>query len=204
MSFSLSSSLGVDVSRETYQRLEILVDLVQKWNKSINLISNGTVEQIWNRHILDSAQLLIQAPPDFDHWVDLGSGGGFPGLVVSCMYPDTANITLVERDARKVAFLQEAKRLIGLNCNILYNDIKKIPNIDADIISARALAPLSKLLELAFPHLRSDGVALFPKGACYLDEVSLAKKVWNMQIEYIESITSPESTILRIRNISYV
>ncbi|MHA3914908.1 16S rRNA (guanine(527)-N(7))-methyltransferase RsmG [Halovulum sp. GXIMD14793] len=197
-------SLGLDVSRETTQRLNALAKLVRKWNKSINLISKSTTNDIWTRHIVDSAQLLACAPADFSSWADFGSGGGFPGLVVSCLHPENTGVTLVERDARKVAFLQEAKRLLSLKCNILYDDIKNLPDLRADVISARALAPLHRLLELTQPHLKDDGIALFPKGAGHMDEVSLAKTDWKMQIEYIQSVTSTDSTILRIRNIAHV
>lgn len=191
------------VSRETLGRLERFAQLLARWQPRINLIAPSTVTQIWARHIVDSLQVLDLAPPGAVHWLDLGSGAGFPGLVCAMAAP-SLRVTLVESDKRKSAFLREAARTTATDVTILTERIEDIPPQKADIVSARALAPLDPLLSLAHPHLAPHGCALFPKGRSHQDEISVVSRNWRMKLETIPSITDPEAVILRIGNVTRV
>ncbi|MFK7868195.1 MAG: 16S rRNA (guanine(527)-N(7))-methyltransferase RsmG [Roseobacter sp.] len=192
-----------DVSRETLEDLKILEDLIKKWTVKINLISKSSVSDLWNRHIMDSLQLSY-GKLVIDHWVDIGSGGGFPGLVlaiVSKKHPIARKFTLIESDQRKCAFLREAKRVLSLDIEITANRIEKVPPQNADVLSARALADLDTLLGFAERHLSEQGVAFFPKGARWQSEVQLAEKNWSFHLTAHKSITDPDAAILEIKDI---
>lgn len=195
---------GLDVSRETLDRLELFQDLVVKWTRRINLISPDSRADIWTRHILDSAQLVPLAPPAPGLWADLGSGAGFPGLVVAAILkeraPDTT-VVMVESDARKSAFLRNAVRTLDLAAQIRTERAEILPPLHAPVLSARALAPLPRLLELAERHLATDGVALFPKGRTRAPEIEEAQAKWRFALSETRSITDPEAAILRIERI---
>ncbi|MCL7465490.1 16S rRNA (guanine(527)-N(7))-methyltransferase RsmG [Phaeovulum sp. NW3] len=194
-----------DVSRETLDRLSRYEVLLQKWNPAINLVSNGTLQDIWARHFLDSAQLFSIAAPSEGRWVDLGSGGGFPGLVIAILALEKApgiQMTLVESDLRKSAFLSTVAREIGLRVLVLSERIERLEPMDADVLSARALAPLPRLLDFAQLHLKSSGTALFPKGATWRDEVALARTRWVFNVDSIPSLTDPASVVLKIQGVS--
>ncbi|MCA8930663.1 MAG: 16S rRNA (guanine(527)-N(7))-methyltransferase RsmG, partial [Alphaproteobacteria bacterium] len=155
------------VSRETLARLAAFAALLEKWNPAINLISAGTVAQIWTRHFLDSAQVFDLADAKSGLWADLGSGGGFPGLVAAILALEERpglSFTLVESDRRKAAFLSTAARELGLPVRVMAERIEALPPLGADILTARALAPLPVLLGYAERHLQPGGRALFPKG----------------------------------------
>ena len=139
--------LGIDVSRETGDRLEALVSTLERWQKAINLIGRTTLGDVWRRHVLDSAQLKLLIPVEAKTLVDLGSGAGFPGLVVAVLRPDL-QVTLIESDARKAAFLGEASRRMTLEKppKIVIGRIEAVAPTPADVITARALAPLGQLL----------------------------------------------------------
>jgi 16S rRNA (guanine527-N7)-methyltransferase len=192
------------VSRETYAALESLKDLVLRWNNTINLVSKSTIGDIWPRHILDSAQLFGLSDIAAAHWVDMGSGGGFPGLVIAVIARELApsmRVTLIESDARKATFLREARRELGLSSDIILGRIETTLPQGANTVSARALTSLSGLLVLADRHLRPDGVALFPKGARRDQEIAEAKTVWNYDSESVPSKSDPNAAVLMIRNI---
>ena len=195
---------GVDVSRETIERLKVIEQLTLKWNKSINLVAKNTLRDLWNRHIVDSAQLYAYAPDGFSRWVDLGSGGGFPALIVAAMAVEldpVAEFTLVESDARKSQFLRNAVRECGLNARVLVNRIEKVPPLASDVITARALAPLSDLLSFCVMHGRDDVTAIFPKGRRYREEIEGARKNFRFDVVAHESLTDKEARILVVRNI---
>ncbi|GAB4381915.1 16S rRNA (guanine(527)-N(7))-methyltransferase RsmG [Albidovulum sp.] len=195
------------VSRETLDRLEALAALLTRWNPRINLVSARTLPQLWTRHFLDSAQLLDLAPPAARHWADLGSGGGFPGLVVAILAAEQRPglaVTLVESDQRKAAFLQTAARTLGLDLRVVAARIEAVPPLAADILSARALAPLPVLLSHAERHLAAGGTALFPKGASLARELAEALESWRFSHKKIASLTDPDSVILSIGGISRV
>lgn len=195
-----------NVSRETLDRLVTFQHLVEKWTPKINLISKSSISEIWDRHIIDSLQLFDLAPTA-DRWVDLGSGGGFPGLVIAIVAQEKGtpkHVTLVESDQRKCAFLRTAVRELSLNVTVLSKRIEEIPSLGADVLSARALADLSQLLGLATQHLQPDGCALFPKGAQWEKELSDARQMWSFSCESVTSKTNPAAAILKIRDIERV
>lgn len=190
------------VSRETLDRLDIFHDLLVKWQKTINLVSPSTLGTIWARHIVDSAQLWDHAGRAPTRWLDLGTGAGFPGLVVAALADDCGHrmdMILVESDVRKCGFLREAARVMGLRIEILPRRIADIPAQHAEVISARALLPLASLVEAAEPHLSKDGLFLFPKGAAYKGEIESLPREWQSTTEILPSLTDPSAVILRIR-----
>lgn len=196
-----------NVSRETIDRLKQYESLLRKWNPAINLVSRSTIKVLWQRHFHDSAQIYQYRLNKPCHWVDLGSGGGFPALVLAILaleFNPNDKFTLVESDIRKAAFLQTVIREIGLNATVIADRIEKIPPLSADILTARALSSLTELLEYASVHLRADGIALLPKGETYKKEIEDAFRVWNYDLEEFTSKTSPAGAILKIGGISRV
>lgn len=194
----------LDVSRETEARLAQFAELVRKWSPRINLVSRGALEQLWERHIVDSAQLWAHAPRG-KRWADLGSGAGFPGLVISILAKEarpSLHVTLVESDRRKAAFLATASRELELDVRIIAERIETAPPQDADIVSARALAPLDRLLGYVHRHLAADGRALLPKGARWREEIETARQSWTFEWDAIPSLTDPASVILSIGEIA--
>lgn len=202
----LEETIGRDVSRETTERLEGLIDLLRAWNPRINLIAPSTLEDAWSRHIIDSAQLYPLAP-DAARWIDLGAGAGFPGLVIAALrfeHGATEPVTLVESDVRKAAFLREAARTMGVPIDIHVTRIENLYLSDFDVVSARALAPLAALLDYAAPLLASNGLALFPKGRAAAAEVDEARRSWQFTLDRIPSATSGDSVILAVRDLARV
>jgi len=194
------------VSRETSDKLAQFAQLVEKWTAKINLISKPSIPHIWDRHIRDSVQLYQHAPIG-NHWVDLGSGGGFPAIVLALMSQQDGRqtkFTLVESDQRKCVFLRTAIRELGLDASVINDRIEKIAPLNADILSARALANLKMLVGFANVHLAEDGVALFPKGSNWEAEDVDARKVWQYTCDPIPSETDPSAAVLRIKEISHV
>lgn len=197
----------LNVSRETYQRLEVYVALLEKWTPKINLISKSTIPDIWSRHIRDSVQVYRHGPQVFTHWLDLGSGGGMPGLVVAILAAGASRefmVSMVESDGRKAAFLRTVLRETGVPGQVLCERIENLPPQKADVISARALADLSVLLSYTERHLTADGVALFSKGVTWQNEVEIARREWSFNLEALKSETEEGSVILRIGDIARV
>jgi 16S rRNA (guanine527-N7)-methyltransferase len=195
--------LRVDVSRETRDQLEAFVHLLGRWQKVINLVGKETLPEIWTRHILDSAQLLPLIPKDAKALVDLGSGGGFPGLVLAALRPNLA-VTLIEADARKSAFLGEAGRRMGLKNQpkIVVSRIETAPPANADVVTARALAPLGQLLAWAAPHRSDTAICLFHKGKGWQADLTEAMKDWDIQSQPFSSVTDRDAVLLRINQFS--
>lgn len=194
------------VSRETIDRLKALVALLTKWNAAVNLVSKDSISQVWSRHIADSAQIFNFAS-GAKLWADLGSGGGFPGVVVAILAAEKApdmKVILVESDQRKAVFLRQACDSLGLSTQIISERIEKIDSLNADVLSARALAPLPQLCEFSRRHLAPDGRAIFLKGRSYLAEIAAARASWNFSLETHASITDPASIILVLRGIVHV
>jgi len=190
------------VSREALDRLAEVAALVEKWTPRVNLIARSTRSSLWWRHIVDSAQIYPLAPKSARRWVDLGSGAGFPGLVCALLAQDAGAETafaLVESDRRKCAFLHAAKRQLGLDVQVIPARAEETPPLRADIISARALAPLDGLFGLAERHLAPGGILLLPKGAGHATEIASAERRWRFTVEALASITDPEARILRCR-----
>ncbi|MBL4629477.1 MAG: 16S rRNA (guanine(527)-N(7))-methyltransferase RsmG [Roseicyclus sp.] len=188
------------VSRETFARLELYHQLLHHWQRTINLVAASTLEAAWSRHFVDSAQLFDLAPATATQWLDLGSGGGFPGLVIAAMAAETRpdyRITLVESDIRKCGFMREAARKMDVQVQILSCRIADIPPQKADVISARALSNLGALINHAIPHAADGTCLLFSKGASYKAELESLSSDWQMASEAIPSLTDPDAVILR-------
>ncbi len=196
----------VNVSRETLERLDIYADLLERWTGKINLVSKGTLGELWTRHFLDSAQLLDLAPQG-KAWADLGSGGGFPGAVVAVIAAELRprmRVTLVEADQRKAAFLRTILRETGVMGRVLASRIESLEPLGADILSARALASLDHLLGYAQRHLKPSGRALFMKGEKAEEEIAEALERWRFDCERYVSKTDKDAVILSIGDIERV
>jgi 16S rRNA (guanine527-N7)-methyltransferase len=191
--------LGVDVSRETSDQLEALVSTLVRWQKAINLVGRTTIEDVWTRHMLDSGQLAPLIPTEAKSLADLGSGGGFPGLVLAALRPDL-DMTLIEVDARKAAFLGEAGRRMELKKppRIVIGRIEGVPAAKADVVTARALAPLGQLLVWADRHRADTAICLFHKGKGWQSELTEATKDWDITCQPLSSKTDSDAVILRI------
>lgn len=198
---------GLNVSRETFLRLKEYEKLLFKWNAKINLVSRSTLDNFWNRHVLDSAQFLSSVGEKAGKWVDLGSGGGLPGLVVAILSDEIEPVNklfLVEADVRKAVFLKTVCRELGLKVEVYNNRIEELPPISANIVSARALAPLKTLCLYAKNHLEKDGVAVFAKGENWKSELVEAQKKWIFSYEAVKSTLHEGSVVLVLRGIKSV
>jgi len=193
------------VSRETEERLGRFVDLLLKWQQTTHLISPSTVPKLWTRHVADSLQLLDLAP-SARLWVDLGSGGGFPGLVLACALAETpgAQVHLVESNTKKAAFLREAVRVTGAPAVVEVIRIEKfVANFAAipDVVTARALLPFKSLLDNSFSMLSGGALGLFPKGQDVGAELTQAAKYWNIDYTLAPSRTDSLARIVVVRGL---
>jgi 16S rRNA (guanine527-N7)-methyltransferase len=198
---------ALDVSRETQERLDLYLDLLSKWNRKINLVSPTTVSEAWTRHILDSAQIFALRPTGAERWTDLGSGGGFPGMVIAMLARGaglTQTTVLIESDTRKATFLRTVARETGTPAVVLAERIERADPQNADVVSARALAPLPKLLEYVARHCDKNGTALLLKGAQAKSELSEARESWHFQLEESPSLTDSQATVLKLRELRRV
>lgn len=203
----MTAGRGLDVSRETLERLERYLELLLVWTKKINLISKMSVPDAWERHIIDSIQVFRSVEDPGKIWLDLGSGGGLPGLVVAILAaessPETKTI-LVESDLRKATFLRSIIRELDLHATVLTSRIESLDRLDATIVSARALADLDTLLSFADFHLAPNGTAVFSKGARWQKEVNKARESWRFDLDVIQSKTDHMAAILKIGGIARV
>ena len=192
-------ALRVDVSRETRDQLEAMVLNLGRWQKAINLVGKATLEDIWIRHILDSAQLVPLLPQNAKTLTDLGSGAGFPGLVLAALRP-ALDVTLIEADVRKGAYLAEAARRMGLENppKIVVARIEAVAPAPADVLTARALAPLGQLLAWADHHRTANTICLFHKGKGWQAELTEAMKGWDIEAKPFSSVTDRDAVLLRI------
>jgi 16S rRNA (guanine527-N7)-methyltransferase len=196
------------VSPDVLARLDKFADLLSEWQRRINLVADSTRPQLWTRHIADSLQLLRHAP-DAKTWIDLGSGGGFPGIPIACALAETAGaqVHLVESNGKKVAFLREAVRLTRVPATV---HGKRIENFGdsftgrADVVTARALAPLKLLCDQAFPFIARGAIGLFLKGQDVEAELTAASKYWTVEAELKPSLTSREGRIVIVRGLKRV
>lgn len=189
-----------NVSRETLDRLAKYVELLTSWNRRINLVGRNTLGDVWRRHILDSAQLFPLIPREARRLVDLGSGAGLPGLVLAIMgVPD---VHLIESDGRKAAFLREAVRITEAPATIHARRIDRVPAFIADVVTARALAPLPELLAISERFLGLDSICLFLKGRMVDEELTETLKTWHIRLDRRPSLTDPSGCILRLEAIA--
>ncbi len=195
------------VSRETSVRLDRFVALLLAWQEHTNLIARSTMPVIWTRHIADSLQLLDLAP-QAKVWADLGSGAGFPGIVIACALADTpgARVHLVESIGKKATFLREAVEVTGAPAIVhairIEDFVDKAPE-SIDVVTARALAPLPKLLPLAYPLLKKGALGLFLKGQDVASELTEAAKYWKIQSDLVGSRTDEQAQILVVRGLGH-
>ncbi len=200
--FSYSDFLSfANVPRETFLRLEAYVGVLEKWQKTINLVGRTTVSDIWKRHIIDSIQLIKYIPKEAAV-ADIGSGAGFPGLVLAIL--GVNNMTLIESDARKVAFLREAVRITEAEVDIIHQRVEGVSLTPISVITARALAPIDKLLFMIEKTLTKEHNILLLKGKSYKEEIRLSLSRWAFDYEVFPSITDSNSAVLSLTHCTLV
>ena len=192
------------VTQDALTAFDAYADLLARWQARINLVGPRTLETLWHRHFLDSAQLFTHLPPDTQTLTDIGSGGGFPGLVLAIMAAHQGGpaVTLIESDARKAAFLREANRVCGAGATIINARAETVGVPVADVVTARACAPLPRLLPWVFGRLRAGGTALLLKGANWRDELTAAEKGWTLTSAKIPSCTDASGVILKLEGLN--
>lgn len=195
-----------NVSRETYSKLELYCQTLIEWQNKINLVSNNSLQDVWNRHFADSAQLFKLIPDDAKNLLDIGSGAGFPGMVLAIISNEKTpylKTTLVESIKKKTLYLNYVKESIGVkNIEIINDRAESIKNQKYDVITSRAVTALANLLAYAEKLLKKNGICIFPKGANYQKEIDDAKKIWNFSLDVVQSSTSEEGKILIISNLT--
>lgn len=186
----------IGVSRETLIRLEVYAELLRKWNRAINLVGPATLPDLWRRHMLDSAQLLPLLPPGRRRVLDLGSGAGFPGLVLAIC--GAGEVHLLEADQKKATFLRQVARATDTAVTVHAERIEAASGLRADVITARALAPLARLIAYARPLLKPSGLCLFLKGRGVADELTALPKAMQDKCERLPSRSDPAGCLIRI------
>ncbi|MGE0251120.1 MAG: 16S rRNA (guanine(527)-N(7))-methyltransferase RsmG [Dongiaceae bacterium] len=187
----------LNVSRGTLEKFFTYEQLLKKWNSKINLVSASTLDDFWGRHILDSGQLIHHLPPHTRILVDLGSGAGFPGMVLAIM--GVQEVHLIEADAKKCAFLENVSRETLTDVIIHQDRIENLRNIEADVITARALADVPTLLNYSKNFVKKDTVGLFLKGEQVESELTAKSDSWQVVIEKIPSISSTTGSVLKVK-----
>jgi len=195
-------AVATGVSRETLRRLEVFVEMLAEWNARVNLVSEASLLHVWHRHILDCAQLFPLIPKTARVVLDLGSGAGFPGMVLALM--GVQGLCLVESRGKKIQFLNAVAVATDTEVNVFNGRIEALRNISADVIIARALAPLDQLLGYGEGLCAPNAIQLYLKGQSFEDELTRAKQSWNMDVELYKSQTNSECSIIKIHNFSRV
>ena len=190
-----------NVSRETLGRLKAYVDVLKDWSARHNLVSARSLEDVWRRHIWDSAQLVQFIAPEAKTLADLGSGAGFPGLVLAEMLRGRVSVVLYEATRKKAEFLEAAAQRMGLNVGIRNVRIEEGRHQPVDVVTARAVAPLDQLLGYAHQFVDPRTVCLFLKGQSVASELTKGRKSWSMQVSQHQSATDPSGVILEIREL---
>jgi len=186
----------LNVPRETIEQLRHYVSLLCKWQSHINLVSSASLPDVWRRHILDSAQLAPLTPEAPVHLMDIGSGAGFPGLVLAIVTGH--HVTLVESDQRKAVFLKTVIRELGLSAEVKNNRIEALPALGAKIVTARALAPVPKLLDLLANQMDSVQKCLFLKGVSVQEELTGLESYPNISYRILPSVSSADGVVLEL------
>ena len=195
---------SLNVSRETLNGFYEYETLLSKWNEKINLVSKNTLVDIWERHFLDSGQIIINVEASGKRWVDVGSGAGFPGLVVALLLRDRkidCDLVLVEKNPKKGFFLSEVIRKLKLSVEVVNDNIDTLEPLKADILTARAFSELNKLIEIAFRHRKKEGICLFLKGENYRIELDKTLNYWFFDYDIIDSLSSSSGKIIRVKKI---
>jgi 16S rRNA (guanine527-N7)-methyltransferase len=197
---------GDQVSRETWNRLDQFAEMLLTWQNTRNLVASSTIPRLWTRHVADSLQLLAAAP-DARKWADLGAGAGFPGLVIACELAGEhgAEVHLVESVQKKAAFLRAVVTELALPAIVHTQRIEEFvakPPESLDAVTARALAPLDRLIGYAIPLLKRGAVGVFPKGQDVEAELTQASKSWNIEAELVLSKTDPRGRIVLVHRAS--
>ncbi len=188
----------LNVSRETMDMFAVYLKLLEKWQRRINLVANSTLQNAWQRHILDSGQLALYLPANTKHILDVGSGAGFPGLVLAIM--TSAQVDLVESDQQKAIFLSTVIRELGLNAKVHNCRIESLAPLRPDVITARALAPVPKLLDLIEKQLHSGCVCLFLKGVSVQEELTNLQSYSKMKAVTHSSLSGPDGVVLALQD----
>ena len=195
---------SLNVSRETLKSFYEYEALLSKWNEKINLVSKNTLVDIWERHFLDSGQIIKHVEASGKRWVDVGSGAGFPGLVVALLLRDRkidCNLVLVEKNPKKGFFLNEVIRKLNLNVEVVNDNIYTLEPLNADILTARAFSELNNLIEISFRHRKKEGLCLFLKGENYRFELDKTLNYWFFDYDVVDSLSSSSGKIIRVKKI---
>ena len=195
---------SLNVSRETLNGFYEYETLLSKWNEKINLVSKNTLVDIWERHFLDSGQIIKHVEVSGKRWVDVGSGAGFPGLVVALLLRDRkidCDLVVVEKNPKKVFFLNEVIRKLNLSVEVVNDNIDNLEPLNADILTARAFSELNNLIEIAFRHRKKEGICLFLKGENYRIELDKTLNYWFFDYDIVDSLSSPSGKIIRVKKI---
>ena len=195
---------NLNVSRETLNDFYEYKALLSKWNEKINLVSKNTLVDIWERHFLDSGQIIKHVEASGKRWVDVGSGAGFPGLVVALLLRDRkvdCDLVLVEKNPKKVLFLNEIIRKLSLSVEVVNDNIYTLEPLNADILTARAFSELNNLMEIAFRHRKKEGICLFLKGENYRIELDKTLNYWFFDYDIVSSLSSSSGKIIRVKKI---
>ena len=195
---------SLNVSRETLNSFYEYKTLLSKWNEKINLVSKNTLADIWERHFFDSGQIIKFVEASGKRWVDVGSGAGFPGLVVALLLRDRkidCDLVLVEKNPKKGFFLNEVIRKLNLSVEVVNENIDTLEPLNADILTARAFSELNKLIEIAFRHRKKEGICLFLKGENYRMELDKTLNYWFFDYDIVESLSSSSGKIIRVKKI---
>ena len=195
---------SLNVSRETLKGFYEYKTLLSKWNEKINLVSKNTLVDIWERHFLDSGQIIKHVEASGKRWVDVGSGAGFPGLVVALLLRDRkidCNLVLVEKNPKKGFFLNEVIRKLNLSVEVVNDNIYTLEPLNADILTARAFSELNNLMEIAFRHRKKEGICLFLKGENYRIELDKTLNYWFFDYDIVDSLSSSSGKIIRVKKI---
>ena len=195
---------SLNVSRETLNGFYEYETLLSKWNEKINLVSKNTLVDIWERHFLDSGQIIKHVEVSGKRWVDVGSGAGFPGLVVALLLRDRkidCDLVLVEKNPKKGFFLNEVIRKLNLSVEVVNDNIDTLEPLNADILTARAFSELNNLIEIAFRHRKKEGICLFLKGENYRIELDKTLNYWFFDYDIVDSLSSSSGKIIRVKKI---
>jgi len=193
-----------NVSRETFSKLEQYCQSLIDWQQKFNLVSSSSLQDVWNRHFLDSAQLFEYIPQKALTLLDIGSGAGFPAMVLAIIGAEKTpylKITMAESITKKTLYLNYVKDMVKVDAEIINKRVEDIKDRKFDVITARAVTSLTDLLEYAYPILNDGGICIFPKGKKYNEELKEAEKKWLFNVKIADSKTSDEGKILIIERI---